>query len=311
MRVCVTGSDGFIGSHLCELLVARGHNVVGLGLGRTLGNLATLLGRPGFRFTALDLTTEPPPPSLAGADALIHCAALAGTARSWERFDDYLAANVLMTWRLVEACRETGPRRFIYVSSSSVYGADVTGPEDSPLAPISPYGVTKLAAEHLCRTYAGRDEIDLTIVRPFSVYGPRQRPDMMIHITIEALLRGLPLTVEGTGQQERSFTYVGDLVEGIARCLEAGQAIGQTYNLGGGELHSLLSLIQLAEKATGQRAKLRDALARPGDQYRTRADTRVAKRDLDWQPTWTLERGLDQQVTWQRSLLKREAPCIA
>ncbi len=218
----VTGAAGFIGSHLAEALVARGHRVIGVDAfvdfsPRSMkeANLRDLRQAPTFQCIEADLRTTDLGTLLTGIDYVFHLAAQAGVRTSWgDGFTAYVEHNVLATQRLLEAAQQRGVRRVIYASSSSVYGETPTLParEDSPPLPISPYGVTKLAAEHLCRLYTIGHELPTISLRYFTVYGPRQRPDMAFHKFIHALLRDEPLPVYGDGEQSRDFTYVGDIV---------------------------------------------------------------------------------------------------
>ncbi len=218
----VTGAAGFIGSHLAETLVARGYRVIGVDAfvdfsPRSMkeANLIDLCQAPTFQFIEADLRTTDLVTLLTGIDYVFHLAAQAGVRTSWgDGFAAYVEHNVLATQRLLEAAQQRGVRRVIYASSSSVYGETPTLParEDSPPLPISPYGVTKLAAEHLCRLYTIGHELPTISLRYFTVCGPRQRPDMAFHKFIHALLRDEPLPVYGDGEQSRDFTYVGDIV---------------------------------------------------------------------------------------------------
>jgi nucleoside-diphosphate-sugar epimerase len=244
MKCAVTGAAGFIGSHLCEALLAGGHQVLGLDAfipyyPRALKerNLAELLGRPGFAFHDVDLRTDPLDPLVAEAEVVFHLAAMPGLVKSWTDFDGYWTCNVQATQRLLEAVRRHSRlRRFVYGSTSSVYGRYGTGDESLPTRPISPYGVTKLAGENLCRAFAEERGLPLVVLRYFSVYGPRQRPDMGYHRFIRALLCGEPVTVYGDGMQVRGNTYVGDCVAATVAAAEA--PVGETYNVGGGEAAS-------------------------------------------------------------------------
>lgn len=312
MKCLVTGAAGFIGSHLCERLLHLGHEVVGLDAfipyyPRALkeANLLPLRGRRDFSFHTLDLRTDPLDAALDGVDAVFHLAAMAGLVKSWTEFDLYQSCNLTATQRLVEAVRRAGSvQRFLYASTSSVYGRYSSGDETMPTRPISPYGVTKLASEHLCRSFEDRG-LPLVVLRFFSVYGPRQRPDMGYHRFIAALLDNEPITVYGDGQQVRGNTYIDDCVSATVAALQA--PLGETYNIGGGESASVWDILARLEKITGRRSVTAFEPARPGDQRYTFADTGKLQRHLNWQPTTTLDDGLAQQVAWQRQLAQRQA----
>jgi nucleoside-diphosphate-sugar epimerase len=313
MKCLVTGAAGFIGSHLCERLLDDGHTVVGVDAfipyyprARKEANLTVVRGHRAFTFHALDLRQDPLDSLLDGVEAVFHLAAMAGLALSWTDFDLYQTCNLTATRRLVAAaCGRAELRRFVFASTSSVYGRFGSGDEALPARPISPYGVTKLAAENLCRAYAEEHGLPLVALRYFSVYGPRQRPDMGYYRFIDALLRGEAVTVYGDGQQVRGNTYVADCVEATALALEAPP--GETYNIGGGEAVTVWDVLRKLEGLTGRAAVVRREAARPGDQRYTFADTARIARHLSWRPRTGLDEGLAQQVAWQRSLAQRVA----
>lgn len=308
MKCLVTGAAGFIGSHLCERLLRDGHTVVGLDAfvpyyPRPIkeANLAGCIGHRRFAFFPFDLRTDPLDLALDGIDVVFHIGAMAGLTASWTDFDLYLSCNVTATQRLIEVMmRQPVCPRLVYASTSSVYGRDASGDESLPTRPISPYGVTKLAAENLCRAYADERGLSLVVLRYFSVYGPRQRPDMGYHRFIRALLEGAPITLYGDGQQVRGNTYVDDCVEATVRAASA--PAGATYNVGGGEVASVIDIIEKLEQITGRKAVLRREPARRGDQRATGADTTKLARDLGWRPTIGLDEGLARQVAWQKAL---------
>jgi nucleoside-diphosphate-sugar epimerase len=306
MKCLVTGAAGFIGSQLCTRLLRDGHHVAGLDAfipyyPRPLKepNLAPLRHHAAFRFHALDLRSDPLDPALEGVEVVFHLAAMPGLARSWTDFDLYESCNVTGTQRLLDAVRRLpGLRRFLYASTSSVYGRFASGDESLPTRPISPYGVTKLAAENLCRAHAEELGLPLVVLRYFSVYGPGQRPDMGYHRFIRALLAGEPVTVCGDGLQVRGNTYIDDCVEATVRAAEA--LPGETYNVGGGETASVWDVLHKLEAIIGCRAVVRREAARHGDQRYTTADTTKLQRHLGWQPRTGLDEGLARQVDWQR-----------
>jgi nucleoside-diphosphate-sugar epimerase len=311
MSTClVTGAAGFVGSHLSEQLIARGHRVIGVDAfvpyyARALkeSNLAELRRSERFTLHELDLRTAELPPLLDGVDALFHLAAQAGLLRSWREFDSYMTCNVLATQRLLDAATQAQVGHFLHISTSSVYGRFATGDESAPLAPISPYGVTKLAGEHLCRAYAASFALPLTILRLFSVYGPRQRPDMGYHIFIRALLDGTTITVDGDGTDSRSNTYVQDCVEGLILAFEQRErSLGETFNIGGGQEVSVNQVLEILQALTGREAHIVHGPPRPGDQRRTAADIGKAQRRLGYAPHTAIRDGLAAQVAWQRAL---------
>lgn len=309
MNCLVTGAAGFVGSHLSEALLREEHAVCGLDgfipyYPRPLkeANLAGVVGHPSFRFTQADLRQDDLACILEDIDVVFHLAAMPGLARSWTEFELYQSCNLLATQRLLEAASRVSLRRFIYASTSSVYGRYASGDESLPTRPISPYGVTKLAAENLCRAFCEEQGLPLVVLRYFSVYGPRQRPDMGYHRFIEAMLRGGVITVNGDGQQARGNTYVGDCVEATIAAMSA--PIGETYNVGGGETASVWDILSKLENILGCRALKRQEPARPGDQRHTQADTAKLQRHLGWWPRVGLDEGLARQVAWQRGMVR-------
>ncbi len=314
MHCLVTGAAGFIGSHLCERLLALGHSVVGVDAfvpyyprPRKEANLAALHARPGFAFRELDLRSGTLAETLNGVEVIFHLAAMAGLAKSWTEFDLYQSCNLTATQRLLEAVREQCGakqtlKRFVHASTSSVYGRFATGDESLPTRPISPYGVTKLAAENLCRCFADEVGLPVVVLRYFSVYGPRQRPDMGYFRFIEAMLKGEPITVYGDGHQVRGNTYIDDCVEATIAAMEA--PVGETYNLGGGETASVWEILGKLEKTIGKKPIVRSAEARPGDQRSTFADTSKLSRHLNWEARTPLDEGLRRQVEWQKESFK-------
>jgi nucleoside-diphosphate-sugar epimerase len=304
MKCLVTGAAGFIGSHLCERLLHDGHDVVGIDAfvpyyPREIkeANLQSAWLDTAFAFHELDLRTQPVEGVLAGVDVVFHLAANAGLPRSWTQFDLYESCNVTATQRLLEAAMRVGVERFVYASTSSVYGRYANGDESLPTRPISPYGVTKLAAEQLCRAYAEEMGLPLVVLRYFSVYGPRQRPDMGYHRFINALLAGEPIIVYGDGQQVRGNTYISDCVEATVRA--AGAMPGEVFNVGGGETASVWDILRKLERITRRRAITVQEPPRAGDQRSTCADTTKLMRHLDWLPQVGLDEGLGLQVAWQ------------
>jgi nucleoside-diphosphate-sugar epimerase len=311
MICLVTGAAGFIGSHLCEALLDGGHTVRALDalipyypVAVKQRNLARAQADARCRFYRLDLRHDALETAVAGAEVIFHLAAMPGLAESWTNFDGYLTCNVQATQRLLEAVRRSGDglRRFLFASTSSVYGRFGSGDEALPTRPVSPYGVTKLAAENLCRAHADAFQLPVVILRYFSVYGPRQRPDMGYHRFIQALLRDELVTVYGDGQQVRGNTYVGDCVAATLAAVNA--QVGETYNVGGGEAATVWDILHKLERIGGKKAVVREESARPGDQRYTFADTAKLSQHLGWSARTPLDEGLRRQWEWQRSLLE-------
>jgi nucleoside-diphosphate-sugar epimerase len=304
----VTGAAGFIGSHLCEELLGGGHQVTGIDtfvpyypVATKERNLAGPLARPNFRFHRLDLRHDALDAALADAEVIFHLAAMPGLVRSWSDFDGYWTCNVQATQQLLEATRRAASRlrRLVYVSTSSVYGRFASGDETLPTKPVSPYGVTKLAGEHLCRAYGEAYGLPVVALRYFSVYGPRQRPDMGYYRFIRALLRQEPITVYGDGQQVRGNTYVSDCV--AATVAAAAAHPGEVYNVGGGEAATVWDVLHKLEALASRRAVIRQEPARVGDQRYTFADTAKLRGHLGWEPRVSLDDGLSRQWAWQQA----------
>jgi UDP-glucuronate 4-epimerase len=308
-RVVVTGVAGFIGSHLAEALLGHGWDVVGIdaftdyyATADKWSNLAGLLERPGFELVTGDLASADVRAPLEGAAVVFHQAAQPGVRTSWGReFAGYLHHNVLATQRLVESCVEAAVPRLILASSSSVYGNAPSYPttEDSATRPVSPYGVSKLAAEHLCLAYAdpGVSSMRVAILRYFTVYGPRQRPDMGFRRFMEAALAGRPIVVYGDGEQTRDFTYVDDVVRANLLAMAA-PVHADAINIGGGRRVSLNEALDLIGRTTGRRLHIDRRPAPPGDVRHTGADGTRAKALLGYRPQTDLATGLTAQATW-------------
>lgn len=310
-HILVTGAAGFIGSHLSEQLVAAGHSVVGVDAfipyyPRPLKeqNLAGLRQESQFSFYELDLRSADLAAVLDGVDIVFHVAAMAGLLKSWQQFDDYMTCNIQATQRLLDSAVRAGVCHYLHCSTSSVYGCFATGDETSVLAPVSPYGITKLAAEQLVQAYGQKDGLNWTILRLYSVYGPRQRPDMGYNIFIRKLLTGEEIIVDGDGTDSRSNTYVADCVHGLMLAARQPQeSVGQVFNIGGGEELSVNQVLTMLEELTGETAHIRHGPQRPGDQRRTVADTTKARNMLGYAARTGVLEGLRAQVAWQRAEL--------
>jgi UDP-glucuronate 4-epimerase len=303
-RYLVTGCAGFIGSHLTQALTARGCSVVGVdaftdNYSRSIKerNLERCLEDGGVRFAELDLAEWPFEVLLNGVDGVFHLAARPGVRTSWgPTFDGYLRDNMSATQRVFEAAVEHGIR-VVYASSSSVYGDAKEYPlrEDAKPMPVSPYGVSKLACEALAGAYASSVGLDAVGMRFFSVYGPRQRPDMAFAAVFDCLARNLPFRLFGNGRQTRDFTFVGDVVDATLAAMQRAPS-GRVYNVGGGSEISLLDALTLCERIVGRRLELNHVGAGTGDARRTLADFGLAEAELGWTPTTSLEDGLRAQA---------------
>ena len=310
-RALITGVAGFIGSHLAERLLGEGWEVIGLDcftdyypLHLKHANLDRLLDQPGFHFRSLNLAEDGLEDVLQGVRYVFHQAGQPGVRASWgSTFQAYTANNVDGTQRLLEAVKANGQvEKLVYASSSSVYGrtADLPMTEESRPQPISPYGVTKLAAEHLCLLYYVNFGLPVMCLRYFTVYGPRQRPDMAFNKFVSAMLAGRPITVYGDGEQTRDFTYVSDVVEAnlsAATCPHA----GAVCNIAGGSRSSVNDVLRLIRDLTGSSSPLVHEPPQSGDPEHTFADTSCARRLLDYHPAVSKEEGLAREVDWLRT----------
>jgi UDP-glucuronate 4-epimerase len=309
MRALVTGGAGFIGSHLAQALAVGGHTVTVVDcltdyydVAQKRANLATLPAD--VARSDADLRTAPLEPLLEDVDVVFHLAAQPGVRLSWaEGFAAYDACNISVTQRLLEACRSRPLQRFVYASSSSVYGDAERYPttEDDLPQPRSPYGVTKLAAEHLCNLYAASWGVPAVSLRYFSVYGPRQRPDMAFHRLCRAVLGGEPFPQYGDGSQVRDFTYVDDVVAANLAAAQADLAPGTVVNVAGGSSTSLAEAVATVEELSGRPVPLDQRGPARGDVARTGGSTERAHRLLGWSPLVDLRVGLARQLDWHRA----------
>ena len=318
-RVVVTGAAGFIGSHLAGALLDHDFEVTGIdaftasyALADKRANLAALSGRPGFELVEGDLGTMELDRLLAGVDVVFHQAAQAGVRASWGLdFDVYVRDNVIATQRLLEACVRCDVPRLVAASSSSVYGDAPTYPttEESITRPVSPYGVTKLASEHLCLAYAQLDSSSLTVatLRYFTVYGPRQRPDMAFRRFLQAAYAGQPITIYGDGEQTRDFTFVDDAVRANLLAMTA-PFRAEPVNVGGGRRVTLNEVLDLIGRITGRPVRILRAPSQPGDARHTGADGARAEALLGYKPEVDLEAGLALEAAWVAGLLDSASP---
>jgi nucleoside-diphosphate-sugar epimerase len=321
MRALVTGVAGFVGSTLADALVAAGHTVRGVdcfspyydpNLKRR--NLQRLAAGSGFELVEGDLRAMEIGPLVHDVDVIFHEAAQPGVRRSWSTgFADYDSNNVLATQRLLEAVKEAGSARVVYASSSSVYGNAPHYPtrETDLPRPHSPYGVTKLAGEHLCGLYAENWGVSAVMLRYFTVYGPRQRPDMAIHRLLLAGLTGSSFSVYGDGSQRRDLTFVDDIVEANLRAAEAELPSGVVINIAGDTSVSLNELIHAASEAIGRPIEAVKGSAQPGDVRATGGAIDRARDLLGWSPTTSVRAGLTAEARWLGELLAAGSPVDA
>ena len=313
----VTGAAGFIGSHVADALLARGELVRGVDCFTPYydrrskeGNIAHLLENPNFELRNVDLREGELPELLEDVGFVYHLAAQPGVPRSWASgFADYVTCNVVGTQRLLEAVRDVELKRFVYASSGSTYGdidADPITEEDLP-RPHSPYGVTKLAAEHLCSLYADEWDVPVVSLRYFYVYGPRQRPDVAVYRMIENGIRGEPFELWGDGSHARDFTYVADIVEATLLAAEANEiAPGTFINVSTGSVLTLSELIEIVGRAIGKPLTVERLGGRPGYTRGARGSNRLAHELLHWEPRTSVEDGIAEQVAWHRQRMAAE-----
>jgi UDP-glucuronate 4-epimerase len=309
MKVLVTGAAGFIGSHLCEELLCNKEveKVIGVDFfigptpeGLKQDNLLNVAENPKFELIRNDVLTMPLDDLLSGIDVVYHLAAIPGVRASWGNdFKRYVDYNILATQRLLEACKNKSLKKFIYASTSSIYGEKEGSVSEEQLPePLSPYGITKLSGEHLCRVYEKYFGLPLVILRYFTVYGPRQRPDMAFHRFIRQLLKNEPITIFGDGKQTRDFTFIGDCRRATASVLNNDNVVGHTINIGGKERASVLEVLDILEEITDMKAK-RIFLNQPvGEPKHTWASISKARELLHYDPDTELKEGLKQEYLY-------------
>ena len=306
----VTGCAGFIGSHVVEACLERDDRVIGVDVmsdyydvEQKRSNVEVALSHERFEYLEVDIK-DMPLDLLDDVDVIYHQAGQPGVRSSWrDQFEEYLQRNVSATQRLLEAAVQRDVGRFVYASSSSLYGNAERYPVDESMRPqpFSPYGVTKLAAEHLCSLYGGNFGLSTVSLRYFTVYGPRQRPDMATHRLFEAALNGTPFPLFGTGDQLRDFTYVGDVVRANLLAGEADVEPGLVVNIAGGGQCSMHELIALVEEVSGRSIQIDRLDPERGDVGRTGALTDRARDQLGWEPQVALREGLERQYEWHLS----------
>jgi UDP-glucuronate 4-epimerase len=320
VRILVTGVAGFIGSHLAESLLSDGHEVIGVDSllptydsRQRLANVSGLDDLDLFTMHIDDLRTVDLANLVEGADVVYHLAAIPGVRASWTSFPAYLEHNVLVLQRLLDAARHVPVGRIVWASSSSVYGETdhyPTGEADAT-QPHSPYGATKLAGEHLAGAYARNYGVDVVGLRYFSVYGPRQRPDMGVHRICEAALgRGI-FPLYGDGEQLRDMTYVGDVVRATRAATSPEVAPGTFLNVAGGCMVSVNELINEIERIGGQRVAVEKVEFQAGDVRRTEGDTTAIRELIGWRPLTGLREGLEAQFRWHRDKSPRIWPTLS
>ncbi|RLC61335.1 MAG: UDP-glucose 4-epimerase [Chloroflexi bacterium] len=311
MRALVTGCAGFIGSHLVDSLLLMGYEVVGMDcfadyyprqIKKT--NISNALGHPNFRLIEQDIL-DTDTDNFPEVGCVFHLAAQAGVRASWgKNFESYTRNNIEATQRLLEIYKGREIQKFVYASSSSVYG-EVALPmrENSLLKPASPYGVTKLAAENLCNLYYRNYRVPVISLRYFTVYGPKQRPDMAIHRFVQAVINGEEITIYGDGEQTRDFTYVDEVIRATLLAANS-DLLGEVLNIGSGAGISVNQLIKKIERIIGKKAKLHYIEGQKGDVRDTLADISKAKETLNWQPKVRIEQGLERYIAWFGSVVR-------
>jgi UDP-glucuronate 4-epimerase len=310
MRALVTGCAGFIGSHLTESLLADGWEVVGIdcfndnyGRGQKLHNLERARSWDAFDFVPVDLARGDLRDFVDDCDTILHLAAEPGVRASWGgRFETYVRNNLLATQHILDAAQACPEKRLVYASSSSIYGQAEMFPthEDTRPQPLSPYGVTKLAAEHMCSLYHANHGVSAVTLRYFSVYGPRQRPDMAFTRFCRASIEEQPISVFGDGRQTRDFTYVDDIVTATRRAAVAEGVEGRVYNVGGGSRIGVNQALELIATLAGRQPDVHYVERQHGDVRDTGADTTRAREELGFVPSTSFEDGLAHQFAWAR-----------
>lgn len=307
-RVLVTGAAGFVGSRLTEILSERGYEVVGVdcflpdlySAEMKKARFEQLRGLPHVTLLELDLRADDLS-VLGEVDVVVNEAAMAGLTKSWDDLQLYMDNNVIALDRLIRQVSGPQLKKFVHISTSSVYGRIAEGDEEGPTNPFSPYGVSKLAAEKLGFAHRENFGLPFTVLRYFSVYGPGHRPDMAYHRFLAAARDHTPITIYGDGEQRRTNTYVDDCVEGTIAAIDKARP-GEIYNLSGSESYSLNEALTIIEEITGVKLDIRFEPARAGDQRETKGAIDKATREFGYHPTWSLRDGLVKEWEWIQSL---------
>ena len=311
MKCLITGAAGFIGSSLADLLLSQGHEVTGVDCFADYypreikeANIAGALADPRFTFIEDDLLTIDLHALLTGVDWVFHEAAQAGVRASWgSSFDTYARNNILVTQRLLETAKSSQIKRLVYASSSSIYGDSPELPlrESARPQPVSPYGVTKLAAEHLCYLYHVNYGVPTVSLRYFTVYGPRQRPDMAFNKFIRAALSGGEILIHGDGEQTRDFTYITDICNANLLAARTDAAVGRIFNVGGGSRVTVNHVLDVLSGLCGERVKVRHIEDQKGDVRHTLSDTTAAHETLGYYTQVPVEEGLAREFAWLKA----------
>jgi len=311
LKALVTGAAGFIGSHLAERLLKDGFEVIGIDCFTDYyskdikeNNLAGIKGNAKFKLVRENLLTAELESILDTVDFVFHEAAQPGVRSSWGKsFSVYVEDNILATQRLLESLKGKKIKRMVFASSSSVYGDAEKLPtkESFTPKPVSPYGVTKLAAENLCYLYSKNYEIPIISLRYFSVYGPRQRPDMGFNRFIKSILNNKEINVFGNGKQTRDFTYISDIIDANIKALDCSCSPGEVFNIGGGSRISVNDTIKIIEELSGKKAKIKYMENQKGDVAHTSADIEKAGKMLGYKPKIRIEEGLGKEYEWLKN----------
>jgi UDP-glucuronate 4-epimerase len=312
MKLLVTGAAGFVGSSIVERGLLDGHTVVGLDAMTDYYDVALKesnlqrIASPNFSLIRSDINEVDLAIAFEDVDVVFHQAGQPGVRKSWGKdFETYTQQNVLATQRLLEQARNSPQlKRFVYASSSSIYGNAPSYPtsEQQRPQPISPYGVTKLAAEHLCTLYGTNFGVPTTSLRYFTVFGPRQRPDMAFTRFLLAAIHDTPITIYGSGDQIRDFTYIDDVVDANYLAATTESAPGSVYNVAGGSNVTVNEVLEIITKISGKALDIRRVEAVPGDVWRTGGSSELIREELGWAPSRTVQQGLVAQYEWARQL---------